>query len=180
MNTLTGSFKPTLARRAGMLIKGGSRLAAVTQATVPNFALYGGATITRSIDGAGNVYVCCCAKKNSTGVFGFYIFRNGIEVPYTPFCTGRGSANNSGWWIAWQDSNYFEGQIPGFVPYPPAGQGPAGPQGPQGATGPQGPAGPTGPQGPAGPSGSGGGGELAADDRKALDWIKRWLGSLVQ
>lgn len=166
--TLIGTFKPTLKRRLGLLIKGGARWAAITQVAVPNYALYGGATISRVIDGTGNIYVCCCAKKNADGVFGFRCFKNGAEIPLMPFCSGRGSANNSGWWIAWEGSNYFEGQIPGFVGYPPAGQGPAGPQGP---TGPQGPQGEPGPTGPAGPAESGGGGSDGLRDA-----IRAWLG----
>ena len=160
---------------------------------VPGYKLYGGATITRAVDGANNVYIACCAERLSDSRFGFYIFLNGQALPIAPFCSGRGSINNAGVWIAWEGSSYFEGQIPGFVPYPPAGQGPMGPVGPQGPTGPQGPSGPTGPQGPAGtpgpqgvtgpagpqgPEGSGGGsgGTLSARYTEALERLCAWLG----
>lgn len=133
---------------------------------INGFKLYGGATITRAVDGAGQVYIACCARHIASDKFGFWIFRNGQPLPIEPFCTGRGSINNAGIWIAWTNEDYFEGQIPGFVPYPAAGQGPAGPQGPKGDPGPQGPAGPAGE----------GGGALAPADRTALDRLKSWLG----
>lgn len=132
---------------------------------INGFDLYGGATITRAVDGAGQVYIACCAKRLSDQKFGFWIFKNGQPLNITPFCEGRGSINNAGIWIAWDEEDYREGQIPGFVPYPPAGQGPAGPQGPQG---------PPGPQGPAGPAGSGGG--LTARYTEALERLCVWLG----
>lgn len=133
---------------------------------ITGFKLYGGATVTTIIDGSGAEWIACCATKNATSKFGFYLFRNRQEVPYAPFCTGRGSINGGGKWIAWTDLDFYTGEIPGFVPYPPAGQGPAGPQGPQGVPGPQGPAGPAGD----------GGGALAPSDRTALDRLKAWLG----
>ncbi len=104
---------------------------------VAGFDLYGGATITRAVDGNGAEYIGCCARKLSNNVFGFYIFRNNIELPYVPFQTGRGTLNNDGHWIAWTDKTYATGAIPGFVPIT-AAQGPAGPQGAQGEQGPAG------------------------------------------
>ena len=151
---------------------------------ISGFKLYGGATVTTIIDGSGAEWIACCARKLSNDTFGFYLFRNRAEVPYQPFCTGRGSINGGGKWIAWTDEDFYEGQIPGFVPYPAAGQGPAGPQGPKGdtgaqgakgATGPQGPQGVPGPAGPQGPAGSGSG-ALEPSDRTALDRLKAWLG----
>ncbi len=127
---------------------------------ITGFDLYGGATITRAVDGAGQVYIACCAKRLADSKFGFWIFKNGQPLALTPFCSGRGSINNAGVWIAWNNEDYFDGQIPGFVPYPPAGQGPAGPQG---APGPVGPAGED-------------GGVLELSDRAALDRLKAWLG----
>jgi hypothetical protein len=132
---------------------------------IPGFDLYGGATISRAVDGAGHVYIACCAKKRANSLFGFYLFRDGIEVPYSPFCTGRGSINNAGVWVAWSGDQYFEGQIPGFTPYA-ASAGPAGPQGPKGDKGD------TGAQGPAGAPGSGSGGGAFEAVRQA---IKAWL-----
>ena len=136
---------------------------------ITGFKLYGGATVTTIIDGSGAEWIACCATKVATNKFGFYLFRNRVEVPYEPFCTGRGSINGGGKWIAWTDLDFFMGPIPGFVPYPPAGQGPAGPAGPQG---PQGVAGPVGPQGPAGD----GGGGLSARYTQALERLCAWLG----
>ena len=115
------------------------------------------------------MYIACCAKRLSDSKFGFWIFKNGQPLSLTPFCGGRGSINNAGVWVAWDNEDYREGLIPGFVSYPPAGQGPAGPVGPQGL---QGVPGPVGPQGPAGD----GGGALAPSDRSALDRLKIWLG----
>lgn len=129
---------------------------------ISGFKLYGGATVTTIVDGSGAEWIACCATKNATGKFGFYLFRNRVEVPYSPFCTGRGSINGGGKWIAWTDLDFFMGEIPGFVPYP-SNQGIPGPQGPQGVPGPQGPA------------GTGGGG-LDPKDRTALDRLRAWLG----
>ncbi len=87
----------------------------------PNYDQYGGADISIAVDGAGTNYVMFCAKKLSTGVFGAYIIditHNNSEVPYSPFCTGRGEVNNAGRWIAWRDKDYFWGTIQGFVPHP--------------------------------------------------------------
>lgn len=138
-------------------------------ATLNGFDFYGGATVSRTFDSAGAEYIACCARKKATGIFGFYIFRNGIEVPYAPFCTGRGSINGGGWWIAAKDSEFFTGQIPGFVGWPAAGPGPVGPQGPQGVPGP------IGPQGPQGPVGSGSG-SLGERYTKALERLCAFFG----
>ena len=85
-------------------------------ATFTGFEGYGGATITRVIDGAGAVWIGMCAKRN--GIFGFYVFKNGANVPISPFCSGRGSVSKDGTWIAWEGSQHFEGALPGFVPLP--------------------------------------------------------------
>jgi hypothetical protein len=135
---------------------------------ITGFDLYTGATITRVFDGSGAEYIACCAKKHSNGVFGFYIFRNGVEVPYSPFCSARGSISSGGNWIAGNGADLFFGSIPGFVPY----AAKAGPAGPQGAVGPKGD---TGPQGPAGPAGSGSGG-LSTRYTQALERLCVWLG----
>lgn len=59
--------------------------------------------------------------------------------------------------------------VPGLcAPYTPGQAGPQGPKGDTGATGPQGPTGP-----------AGGGSGLDTADRKALDWVKEWLGKLL-
>lgn len=55
---------------------------------------------------------------------------------------------------------------------------PAGGQGPKGDKGDPGVPGPQGPKGDRGDAGSGGG-ALDPNDRKALDWIKEWLGKLL-
>lgn len=83
---------------------------------------YGGATITRVIDGAGAEWIGCCAKHN--GLFGFYVFKNGVNVPISPFCSGRGSIERNGTWIAWESSTHHTGALPGFVPLPSGGESP--------------------------------------------------------
>ena len=140
--------------------------------TFAGFDLYGGATVTTITDGSGAEWVACCGRKKANTVFGFYLFRNGVEVPYTPFCTGRGSINGGGRWIAWEGAEFHSGPIPGFIPYP-APIGPPGPQGPPGPVGPQGPPGPAGPQGP---PGSAGDGAIGIGDREVLDRLKFLLG----
>lgn len=83
------------------------------------YELYGGASITRAIDASGAVWIGCTARRNADQRFGFYLFKNGVEVAYAPFCTGRGSINEQGWWIATSDNKeYATGPIPGFVPLP--------------------------------------------------------------
>jgi hypothetical protein len=61
--------------------------------TTPNYDQYGGATVTVAIDGKGFEYIAFCAKQISSGVFGFYIINLATlqPVPYSPFCTGRGT-----------------------------------------------------------------------------------------
>src|SRR5215207_587768 len=88
-------FKPTLMQRVRLAVQ--HPLLVTTQATLPAFALYGGATISRIPDGAGRVWRAFCARKLSDNVFGFRLTVDGQEVPYSPFCTGRGSINGSGW-----------------------------------------------------------------------------------
>ncbi len=132
------------------------------------FELYGGATISRVVDGSGAEYIGCCARKLSNGVFGFYIFRNNVELTYAPFQTGRGTLNNDGHWVAWTDKSYDTGTIPGFVAVT-AAQGPAGPAGAQGPQGIPGMAGPQGPQGPASE------GVLDPADRALIDRIRAFL-----
>jgi hypothetical protein len=81
---------------------------------MPNFDAYGGATITRVIDGAQAEWIGMCGKMD--GRFGFYVWRNSVNIPLTPFCTGRGSIEENGHWIAWDGSVYHTGALPGFVP----------------------------------------------------------------
>ena len=85
-------------------------------ATMPNFDAYGGATITRVVDGAQAEWIGMCGKMD--GRFGFYVWRNSVNIPLTPFCTGRGSIEENGHWIAWDGSVYHTGALPGFVPLP--------------------------------------------------------------
>ncbi len=80
------------------------------------FDCYGGATITRVVDGADAEWIGCCAKHN--GVFGCYVFKDSVHVPLMPFCTGRGSIEENGYWIAWDGSVYHTGALPGFTPIP--------------------------------------------------------------
>ncbi len=139
------------------------------------FELYGGATISRAVDGAGQVYIACCARRLSDQKFGFWIFKNGQPLALTPFCTGRGSVNNSGVWVAWTDKDYYEGQIPGFVGYP-AATGIPGPQGPQGIQGVQGEQGTKGDKGDKGDPGEPGVGGTSDGFVEAVRLaIKAWL-----
>lgn len=88
--------------------------------TTPQLDQYGGATVTLATDGANTEYIAFCARFLPTGVFGFYIInlRTMQQVPYTPFCTGRGSISNAGKWVAWTNKDYYKGFISGFAPYP--------------------------------------------------------------
>ena len=81
------------------------------------FDLYGGAAITRVVDGAGAEWIGCTGK-NASGAFGFYAFKNGVNVPLTPFCSGRGTIGADGHWIAWEGAHFFTGALPGFVAFP--------------------------------------------------------------
>lgn len=85
---------------------------------ITGFELYGGATITRAVDGAGTLYIGCCARRLSDQAFGFWVFRDGQPLELEVFCTGRGTINNAGVWIAWTNKDYYLGQIPGFVSHP--------------------------------------------------------------
>lgn len=139
---------------------------------ISGFKLYGGATVTTIIDGGGGEWIACCATKLSTGKFGFYLFCNRVEVPYSPFCTGRGSINGGGKWIAWTDLDFFTGNIPGFIPYP-AATGVPGPQGMQGEQGIQGVPGPQGDKGDPGEPGVGGASDGLFEAVRLA--IKAWL-----
>ena len=87
--------------------------------TIPGHKYYGGATVMRLSDANGVPFMSCCTRRLSDGLFGFRIFK-GVdleEVPLTPFCTGKGSMNLGGWWVAASDNDtWFNGQIPGFAP----------------------------------------------------------------
>jgi len=87
----------------------------------PGYEGYGGATITRRVDGAGAEWIACCARQQSDGYFGFFAFKNGQNVPLSPRVSGRGSIDDDGWWIAWEGSTKHQGPIPGFVPVPKGG-----------------------------------------------------------
>jgi hypothetical protein len=95
-----------------------------TIAVAPGYTGYGGATITRRVDGSGALWVACCAKS-SAGRFGFYAFRNGESVPLQPFCSGRGTIHDDGVWIAWEGSTKYEGNLPGWMPKATGGGRPA-------------------------------------------------------
>lgn len=86
------------------------------------YEFYGGATVMRLADANGVPFMSCCAW-NAQRVFGFRIFKgpNLEEVPLTPFCTGKGSMNLGGWWVASTGKEWFSGSIPGFAPHPVGG-----------------------------------------------------------
>lgn len=84
--------------------------------TFNGYTVYNGATITRIEDYTKHVFIACCAQKgDDKTTFGFYIFRDGIPVPYVPFCSARGTISVDGKWIAFNGATYFEGLIPQFV-----------------------------------------------------------------
>lgn len=87
------------------------------------YEFYGGATVMRLSDANGVPFMSCCAW-NTQKVFGFRIFKgpNLEEVPLTPFCTGKGSMNLGGWWVASKDKEWHSGPIPGFAPHPVGGR----------------------------------------------------------
>lgn len=107
-------FKPTIKQRILAVLAG--QFSAVYSQTIPNFKLYGGATITRTQDDLGNVYRAMCARNLVTNQFGLFIFKNGQNIPSPrapiPFATGRGSINRQGWWLGFDGETYNEGQIP--------------------------------------------------------------------
>jgi len=86
----------------------------VTQ-IAPGYEGYGGATITRRVDGAGAEWIACCAR-GPDGYFGFYAFKNGANVPLSPRVSGRGSIHDDGYWIAWEGSTHHKGTLPGWTP----------------------------------------------------------------
>ena len=72
----------------------------------------------RLADANGVPFMSCNATRHSDGKFAFYIFKGVelVEVPLLPVCTGRGSMNLGGWWVAANGKEWFNGQIPGFAP----------------------------------------------------------------
>ena len=89
-------------------------------ANIPGYVIYG-ATITREFDGANNEYIGVYAKPTG-GTFRFCVFKNRVNVPLQSICTGTGSINSSGGWIAITEDNgaagaeFHGGLIPGWVP----------------------------------------------------------------
>jgi hypothetical protein len=81
----------------------------------PGYEGYGGATITRRTDGANAEWIACCAR-GPDGFFGFYAFRNSQNVPLSPRCSGRGTIDDDGWWVAWEKATKYQGQLPGWTP----------------------------------------------------------------
>lgn len=81
---------------------------------------YGGATVMRLADANGVPFMSCCTTRQSDKLFAFRIFKgpNLEEVPLNPVCTGRGSMNVGGWWVAALGKEFFTGPIPGFAPHP--------------------------------------------------------------
>lgn len=164
--------KLVLASRAPLSV----RLAALTGPTIPNYQLYGGATLTEVWDASGRQVECFCARYLPTDKFGLYVSVDNNVVVHAPV-TGRGSVSLSMYdgkirWKGWTGNNKFGGEVPGVTYYdwnewvaahgggsggsgtqgPP---GPPGPQGVQGVPGPRGPQGERGPQGIQGPPGQG-------------------------
>ncbi len=112
--TAEGSFKPNFKQRVRALLAG--QWSASWGNTIPNFKIYGGATVTRQVDDLGNVYRAMCATNLVTGYFGLFIFKNGNNIASprapVPFAKGRGSINALGEWIGLEQESYAEGQIP--------------------------------------------------------------------
>jgi hypothetical protein len=107
----------------------------VTAEAMPGYGEYGGATRSTAVDGNSIRYRACCANGPVGAYplrpvkFGFSIFaelpdHSWREVAYwtangsVPFCTGRGSINPQGDWIAVinENGNDTFGKIPGWVP----------------------------------------------------------------
>jgi hypothetical protein len=86
--------------------------------TIPGHDFYGGATVMRLSDANGVPYMSCNTTRHSDGLFAFRVFKgpNLEEVPLAPVCTGRGSINLGGWWVAANGKEWFNGPIPGFAP----------------------------------------------------------------
>jgi hypothetical protein len=82
----------------------------------PQSVLYSGATITRRRDGAGAEWIAACAREQSTDRFGFFAFKNGQNVPLSPWCSGRGTIHDDGYWIAWNGNTKYQGTLPGWTP----------------------------------------------------------------
>lgn len=82
---------------------------------VAGYEGYGGATITRRVDGSGAEWIACCTR-GPDGYFGFSAFKNGQYMPLSPRVSGRGSIDDDGVWIAWEGSTKHQGTLPGFVP----------------------------------------------------------------
>jgi hypothetical protein len=78
---------------------------------MPGDGQYGGATITEALDALGTLFLGFCGQPlNKAEPFGFQIWNYTLQarVPYAPFCTGRGSVNDHGMWIAWNDKDFFQ------------------------------------------------------------------------
>lgn len=78
------------------------------------FDIYGGVTPSRAVDGKGNVFRGFVARNTFTRQFGFFIFKNGVNLQ-PAFGPGHGKVTSDGFWIATDGSNgYLEGPIPGW------------------------------------------------------------------
>lgn len=93
-------------------------------ASIPNFACYNGATVTRTRDGAGRIYEGFCGRPTNGyngGLFGFYVVCDGAPVALQEFCDARGSIASDPldgliYWTAWKGSERRMNVVPGCVP----------------------------------------------------------------
>lgn len=93
----------------------------MTNSTIPNYTLYGGATITGVWDAAGREVEAFCARYLPTDKFGLYVAVDNTVVVHAPV-TGRGSVNLSMFdgvirWKGWTGSLKFGGVVPGVAHY---------------------------------------------------------------
>lgn len=84
---------------------------------IPGFEFYGGVQPMRLSDANGVPHMSFCGW-NEARLFGFWVVRgaNMENVPLFPFCTGGGTINLNGWWVAAMGKEWFNGPIPGFAP----------------------------------------------------------------
>src|SRR5262245_58843322 len=98
----------------------------VLRQTIPQYGLYGGATITQAADARGVEYIGCDAR-GPDGDFRYHVFELygnvARSVPLQYRATGRGSIGVDLYsgrleWIAWEGSQFYRGAVPGAQPFP--------------------------------------------------------------